>query len=168
MSKINIENYLTEDQKQEIAEDEYRRLIRLGLEKDNFRFKTLHKKERISNLDRILSNAVYYILENESDEILGSSVDLKKTIKNNVKKTILERNDYSYSIFRSKGTFDKEDSIGQQILTKAVVDQTEYIKEKVKKSIDKFFKEKSPDEWNDWIQDIVTQTVCEKFNIEKI
>lgn len=160
--KLNIENYLSEDQKQEIAEDEYRRLIREELKTDSFGFNTLNKKDRVSNAERLMSNAVHYILENECEEILDKSINLKQYIKENVDKTILKKKDYTYYIFRSKGTFDREDSLGQQILNQAIEDNKDLIKERVKESIEEFFK-KDDTFLYDFVQQSFTNGLIEKL-----
>lgn len=159
---IDIKQYLTESQKKEIAEDEYRRIIREELKTDSFGFTTLSKRDRLSNAQRLMSNAIHYILENECEEILDKSIDLKRHIKKNVNKTILNKKDYSYSIFREKGTFQKEDSLGQQILDAAIKENEDLIKKRVEESIENFFK-KDPDYLNDWMNEAIGQVLLEKL-----
>lgn len=117
--------YLSEEEIKELVVSELREVIHNEIS-------NIRPSKRMDNYERIISNAVYYFLEDEVNKIVKG--DIRTIIEENVRKT-LSNKDLSFSIFRAKGTFDSEDSEGLTILRKAVRDNQSLIEEKVKDKI---------------------------------
>lgn len=110
---INIEDYLSENEIKEIVEEEFRD-----------RIKELFRKEAATT--RIISNLGYYNTFKIIEEVVP---DFKELIKEQTKKQC--QNISSYSVFRKKDEFRREDSLAQKYLEEAVEDNKEIINEKV-------------------------------------
>jgi hypothetical protein len=117
--------YLSEDEIKNIVIEEYRSVIREEI-------KNIEPSKRMSNHDRVISNAVYYMLENECDKILGCNT--KELIEGHVKK-ILSKGEYSHAIFRTKNAWDSEDGIGAKLLKECVIDNKGLINDRVQSII---------------------------------
>ena len=120
--KVEVSDYLSEDEIKEIVISEYKDLIRSGLVLDD-------KTKNIKNYERVIYNAISQYLNNEIDSIIGTNT--KELIESKVNK-VLKKEDYNYSIFRQKGVYDKEDSIGYTFLQDAIVGNKDLIIDKVK------------------------------------
>jgi hypothetical protein len=118
--------YLSEEEIKQLVIDEYRTIIREEI-------KIIKPEKRMTNHDRIISNAVWYMLEEECDKILG--VNTKEMIEEHVKR-ILNKGDFSSSIFRQKSAWDSEDSVGTKLLKECVIANKDMINDKVKSTID--------------------------------
>lgn len=158
---INIDHYLSEENKLELIKDAFKEEVKRGLNRDSFGFISSNHKDKLKNYERVVSNSVYYYLETYVDKELNSN--LQELISKNVNKTIKGKKDYSYNIFRGKGTFEKKDSIGQQILNKAIRDNESFIQNKVKESINKFFNNNDKDFLYDFIQEQVSIVILDKL-----
>lgn len=111
---IDLDKYLSEDEKIEIARSEYRAIIRENIFKDFDKNPT----KRMENYERIMSNAVHYYLQENIDVLLGK--DSKEIIAENVAKVINNNSTYEYKVFRVKNAWDTEDSPAQTFLKSAV------------------------------------------------
>ena len=116
-----LKTYLTEEEIKDIVIAQYQSIIRKEIE-------NIEPNRRMDNYERILSNAVHYYLEKECDALIGANH--KEIIKTNVNKT-LAKSDLSYSVFRTKSAWDKEDSIGTTIMKEAVLNNRSLIEDKV-------------------------------------
>jgi len=146
-----LKTYLSYDEIKEICIEECRRLVREGVN-------SIKPDKRIDNYERIISNAVHYYLETEIDQILD--VNTKELIKSNVLNILTKPEFTKYSIFRTKNSWDNEDSIGTKYLKEAVTENKNYIKEKVKSVIEEI-------DFNNLKEDIkeyILEVIDEKFS----
>lgn len=110
--EIDINQYLSEDDKKRIAEEEYRSVIRSVVNVDK---------------ERLLSNAAYTVVQKLIDEQFGEDMN---TIL--VEKTINIISDLSqYSVFKKKDAWDKDESKGYKYLQEAVENNKGLIEDKV-------------------------------------
>ena len=126
--EIDINKYLSEEDKKEIAIKEFRIIVRENV-LENFRKDSrLKSKKRMSDYERIISNSIFYYLEGEIDNLIGQ--DTKELIKEGVLKTIKSQK-YEYPLFRVKNAWDNENSPVQQVVIDTVKENREYIKSKL-------------------------------------
>lgn len=150
--EIDINEYLSEDEKKQIAIDTFRGSILKGLTERT------SSKENYANYERVISNSVYHYLEDKIDSMLDANAE--ELIKKNVTKTI-KKNDYSHSLWRSKSAWEKEDSLAVKIQNEAVEshreEMTTRIKEKLNETINKIdsdtLYEMYQDAFNNFISD---------------
>lgn len=110
--EIDINQYLSEEDKKRITEEEYRSAIRSAVVVDK---------------ERLLSNAAYTVVQKLIDEQFGE--DMNKLL---VEKTINIISDLSaYSVFKKKDAWDKDESKGYKYLQEAVENNKELIEDKV-------------------------------------
>lgn len=110
---INVEDYIDKDQ--------IREMIILEIE-------GIIKKDA----ERLLSNAAYHVVWEAVDKALDNSA--KELIK---EKTIeIIKGITSYSVFRRKDYFEKEDSEAFKILRSSVIENSDLIKQKTKEAIE--------------------------------
>jgi hypothetical protein len=116
---INIDDYLTEDEKKEIITDSFKSLVQrqMNSEKD---------------IDRILSNNGYYFFEKEIEEIIPN---YKEKIKEKVVELIQRTADkYSFTVF-TDGSYGGRVSLAQKFVEEAVIQHKDLIQETVVKQI---------------------------------
>ncbi len=142
--KINVDDYLNDEDKKEIASDAFRRQI-----EQNLIEKLKDKKSNYDNYERVISNSIHHFLEEKIDSILDC--DTNEMIKENVLKTI-KKSDYSYSLFRTKNAWEKEDSPAQKIVKEAIESHKEVMTEKIHNKL------------NEAIDEIGIDTVHEMFS----
>lgn len=155
MSKITVEidvdDYLSEESKQQLAEDVFKEELRKGfLEKH-----PAGDKKNTENYERVLINSVYYFLQKEVDTALN--IDHKQIILDKVD-NILKNKDLSYEMFKKKSAWEKEDSLAIQYIQEGVKENKEYIKSKIKPTIDKYLTEKID---KDYLDDVVIDALKE-------
>jgi len=110
--EIDINQYLSEEDKKNIAEEEYRSAIRQLVQVDK---------------ERILSNCAYTVVQKLVDEAFNE--DLNTILVNKVKDII---DDLSpYSVFKRKDAWDRDESKGQKYLDNAVEANKVLIEQKV-------------------------------------
>lgn len=110
--EININDYLTEDDKKRIAEEEYRSVMRSLVNVDK---------------ERILSNCAYNVVQKLVDEQFNE--DLNKILTDKVVNIISELS--AYSVFKAKNAWDKDESKGYKFLQDAVDNNKPLIEDKV-------------------------------------
>lgn len=115
--KININNYLSEQDKKEIVTNEFRRAIRESLNSD-------------TKITDILSNAAYISVFKETNELVK---DAKERIFNKVNE-ILD-NPTNYCVFRNNYLTNAPESLASKMLDEAVRNNKELFNEKVYKVI---------------------------------
>jgi len=120
--EIDINEYLSEEEKKEIAIDTFRGSLVKGLTErtDN--------KTNYENYERVISNSVYHYLEDRIDSILGC--DVQEMIKEKTLKTLKDK-DYTHSLFRRKSAWEKEDSLAIRIQDEAVKSHKEEMTKKI-------------------------------------
>ena len=155
MSKIeiNIDNYLSFEEKKEIATQVFKEQIYKCVIED---YKNDSEKRK-ENYERIISNSVFSYLAKEIDTIIDT--DTKELIKQRTISTI-KRKDYNYSLFRRKGMFETEDSPAQLVIREAVREHKDSIKQQFKDTTDTIIKNMEVDT----IQEIITDTIREIIN----
>ena len=119
---INIEDYLTDLEMKDIARDAFRESCLATYRKDS---------------DRILGNVAHRMVWEEVNKVMDGK--LEETIVAKVKGIVTTLS--SYSVFNRKGVYEKEDSVGQQMLDAAVRTQKVRIENRVIKMAEGITKE---------------------------
>lgn len=135
---IDIDNYLSEEDKEEIARDLFKEELRKG-----FLAKPDHKKN-IENYERVISNSVHYFLEEEIDSIVGQ--DHKELIEKKVK-THLSKDNLSYILFRNKSPWNSEPSVAQKMMDEIVIENRGLAENKIKKALENIDVDTNMQEW---------------------
>ena len=119
--EIEINEYLDQETMQQVAEDVFREAVKRELSRE-------------SEVQRILSNISYDIVQQAVNEVVPRYKDI---IVENVKKQL---DDFraSYYIFRRKDAWEKENGAGTDILNDEVRAEKDKIVQKVKDAIDSF------------------------------
>lgn len=110
--EINIDDYISEEERKRIAEEEYRSVIRNYVNVDK---------------ERILTNCAYRVVQKLVDEAFNE--DLNQILVGKVEKII---NDLSaYSVFKRKDAWDKDESKGYKYLEQAVDKHKDLVEDRV-------------------------------------
>lgn len=120
---INIDNYLSEEEKKELAKEYFLNSLNKGL-----RDRHSHKAN-YDNYERIVANSVYEFIDRKVDSMLNESHE--EMIKAKVNKILGEKGSYEYRLFRVKSSWEKEDSPAQKILNEAVESHREVMTNKI-------------------------------------
>lgn len=123
---INIDHYLSEEDKLELARDLFKEELRKGFIEEV-------KEKRIDNYERVITNAVFHFLHSEVDNILGT--DHIHIIRKGVDKVL--KKDLTYSVFRSPSLWGDKKSRAQEIMDEAVEANKELAYSKVKEALEK-------------------------------
>lgn len=126
---IDIDKYISEDEKREIALDIFRTAIEKafgGTEYDQ------SGKER----DRVIRNAVAKWIETHIESILSD--EDRQTIKDTVQKTI-HKEDYSFYVFSRPSVWDRTEYSAYKAITDAVKLNKDFIENKVIEAVTKMF-----------------------------
>tara|TARA_B100001059_G_C17566080_1_gene442612 strand:+ start:69 stop:560 length:492 start_codon:yes stop_codon:yes gene_type:complete len=127
--KINIDDYLSEEEKKEIAIDVFRNQVKTQL------FKSIDGTvQSDSEVQRVIGNISYEIVFNEVQKYIP---DAKKMIEDKVSK-ILKEKDLSYYVFRRKDAWDKEESLAITYLNQEVKSNEEIFKARIKKEMEEY------------------------------
>ncbi len=127
--KININDYLSEEEKKEIAVDVFRNQVKTQL------FKSIDGTvQSDSEVQRVIGNISYEIVFNEVQKYIP---DAKKMVEDKVSK-ILKEKDLSYYVFRKKDAWDKEESLAITYLNQEVKSNEEMFKERIKKEMEEY------------------------------
>lgn len=118
--KIDIENYLSEEEIKEICQDTLR-----GIISEQFR------KE--ADLDRVISNLSYEFLFKQISECIGE--DAVVLIKSKVRKLLQDDNVIKYQLFRKADAWERSESVAYSILQQSIKDNADLINERVKETI---------------------------------
>lgn len=128
--KVNIEEYLDEDELKAIAKDQFIYML------------SAHLKDEKS-VERILSNLCYQMVYDKVDEVAG--VTMEEYLPKKVEKII--RNLTNFHLFNKPDAWSKETNSGYQILEKTLIDNKDLISQRVvescKNAPDDFFYELS-------------------------
>lgn len=121
--EINIDDYLSEEEKKEIAIDVFRQQVKSQL------FKSCDGTvQSDSEVQRIIGNITHEIVFKEVQKYIP---DVKEQIQENVKKS-LSKKDLSYYIFRTKDLWDKEEGLGTTYLKQAIKENELIFKNRIK------------------------------------
>ena len=127
--KINIDDYLSEEEKKEIAIDVFRNQVKTQL------FKSIDGTvQSDSEVQRVIGNISYEIVFNEVQKYIPNA---KKMVEDKVSK-ILKEKDLSYYVFRKKDAWDKEESLAITYLNQEVKSNEEMFKERIKKEMEEY------------------------------
>ena len=126
---INIDDYLSEEEKKEIAIDVFRNQVKTQL------FKSIDGTvQSDSEVQRVIGNISYEIVFNEVQKYIPNA---KKMVEDKVSK-ILKEKDLSYYIFRKKDAWDKEESLAITYLNQEVKSYEEMFKSRIKKEMEEY------------------------------
>jgi hypothetical protein len=126
---INIDDYLSEEDKKEIAIDVFRNQVKTQL------FKSIDGTvQSDSEVQRVIGNISYEIVFNEVQKYIPNA---KKMVEDKVSK-ILKEKDLSYYIFRKKDAWDKEESLAITYLNQEVKSNEEMFKSRIKKEMEEY------------------------------
>jgi len=126
---INIDDYLSEEEKKEIAIDVFRNQVKTQL------FKSIDGTvQSDSEVQRVIGNISYEIVFNEVQKYIPNA---KKMVEDKVSK-ILKEKDLSYYIFRKKDAWDKEESLAITYLNQEVKSNEEMFKSRIKKEMEEY------------------------------
>ena len=128
--EIELDDYISEEEKKEIVIETFRENIEGAFGGGEF---DQSSKER----ERIINNSVAKWIEQHIESILTE--DDINVLTENVKKTIHEKNDYSFYVFAKPDIWDRTEYSAYKIIAQAVKENENYIKEKVTESIKKTF-----------------------------
>lgn len=156
--EINIDNYLSEDEKKSIVIDAFREAISKKL------FKT-DRGDLVSDseIQRVIGNISHNIIVDEVSKILPNYKDL---IKAKVGQIITSSN-LSYHVFKKKDVYESDESLAISYIKETVASLKPTITEKVKDSVANFdFASEVRDQICDQLA-IVSDTVYELVNTIK-
>jgi len=126
--ELDINNYLSEDDKKEIAIDVFREQIRTELFKSN-----KGTVQSDSEIQRVIGNITHEIVFDEVQKYIPDARDL---IKNNVKKALKKPLDYH--VFTKKDLWDKEESLAITYIKEEVKSNEDLFKKRIKDTISNY------------------------------
>lgn len=134
--EINIDNYISEDEKREIALEIFRDKVKEAFGGDQY---TDSGKER----DRVIRNAVYHWIVEYVEKTLTE--EDKEAIRTNALNAIKDAN-YEFQVFKKPDVWDRTEYTAYKVITQAVKENEDFIKEKVTEAIIKRFSNPSTEE----------------------
>ena len=123
---ININDYLSEEDKVSIAKEAFKEQIEKEVLAE---LKKEDSSRKMQDYERIVGNSIHYFLQDKIDSILNK--DHIAFIEEKVRHTILKNKDYNYDLFRKKTVWETEDSPAQLVVTQAIQEQRDHIKNSV-------------------------------------
>lgn len=136
--EIDINEYLDEEDKKQIAEDVFRKYV-----SDQLRHE--------ADLQRFLSNTAYHVVYAQCDKTLD--VDMKQLLKDNVAKVVAGLS--HYSVFRKPNAWDSETNEMYTFLSKCLEEQKPEVKRLVEEAVPKAVLEQVEDN----IQEMIIEAV---------
>ena len=127
--KVNIDDYLSEEEKKEIAIDTFRNAIKNTMFKGNS-----SDIVKDSEIQRIVGNVAHVIVFEEVQKYIP---DFKEQIVKKVRKCITE-DSLSYQVFRKKDAWEKEQSLAQDYIYQTVREQENEFKDRIKNEMANF------------------------------
>jgi hypothetical protein len=137
---INIEDYLSQEEMQEIAKEEFTYAISEKFRSD-------------SDIERIISNLAYNFLFKAVDAAIGT--DSFELIKTNVIEVLKDDSNIRYCLWRKKDAWDNYESPAVTILNKAIEDNRELIENRVFEMVSNYDFKEAKDE----IYDVVCNAI---------
>lgn len=142
--KIKIEDYLTEDDIQEIIKDELAGKVRKAVEE--------------KDLDRIITNSAYRIIFKAVDEQIGE--DIECLLRDKAIEAVSGLS--TFHVFRQKDVWEKEDSIAYTYLQQAMRDNKDVLFERVKEIMGSIDEEYLSSRLNDLIYEVIADRILGK------
>ena len=123
---INIEDYLTEEEKKELVIDVFRNHVRKELFKE--RDGTIQSDSEVT---RVIGNIAHDIV---MDEVQKYIPDCKEMIR---QKTVeaLSKDSFSYYVFKRKDAWDKDEGLAVTYMNQAISECKSVFQERIKKTI---------------------------------
>lgn len=147
--EIDIDNYLSEEEKKEIAQDLFKEELRKGF------LSSQDHKRNTENYERVINNSVYEFLMTEIDTIIGC--DFKEKLSIGIKKILSK--DLTYSVFRDLSPWDNKKSVAQEMLDNLVLENKQIAEDKVKEAMQNI----NFDNLEDYFADILKEAIIEKL-----
>lgn len=147
--EIDIDNFLSDEDKKEIAQDLFRDELRNG-----FLASQEHRKNT-ENYERVIYNSVHYFLEEEMDKIFGTNH--KEMLSEKLKK-ILNKN-LEFVVFKNTSPWSNKKSVAQEMLDNLVLENKSIAEAKVIEALEniKF------DNLEDYFAEILKDAIIEKL-----
>lgn len=133
-----LENYLSEEQKQRIAEQMFRERLSAAM-------------PDAKNVERILTNNAYTIMQGIVDPLMDD--DMKSIIKSNVKGVVNGLS--NYNVFKAPDAWDREASRGWELLQEALSNSKDRIEARVHELIDEYVSREFVGELRECVMEIV-------------
>jgi hypothetical protein len=125
--KIEIADYLSEDEMHDIARDVFRSQLASQL-----------GNKPLDEVVRVVGNQIYKELENEINELVKGDETLRETIKRMTIEVLNKRDSYQYKVFRAPNDWDNTSSLGWQIMQQSIKDHKDDIDKHIQDEIDKY------------------------------
>lgn len=119
---LNVEDYLSEEDKKEIVIDVFRQQVKNQLFKS-----TDGTVQSDSEVQRVIGNITHEIVFTEIQKYIP---DAKKQIKERVRKALAK--DLNYEVFRKKDAWDKEESLAITYIKEEVKNNEEVFKARIR------------------------------------
>ena len=126
--KINIDDYLSEEEKKEIAVDVFRTQV-----KNELFNSTDGTVQSDAEVQRVIGNITAAIVFKEVQKYIP---DAKEKIKKKTEQAL--NKDISYYVFRKKDAWEKEESLAITYINESVKDNRDHLKARVKKTLESF------------------------------
>ena len=123
--EIELNNYITEEDKKEIVLDVFRDRINKAFGGDEY-------SNSGKEADRLMKNAISYWLTNEIEKVMTN--EMKETIKNKAVEAIESKN-YSFEIFQKPDTWDRSEFSAYKIIQDVIKNKREIIEEWAEKEL---------------------------------
>ena len=124
--EFDIDNYLSEEEKKEIAIDVFRSRI------SNEMFKTREGSvQSDSEIQRIVGNITMHIV---MEEVQKHIPDYKTLVSDGVKRG-LEKADFNYYIFKKKDEWESKEGLGTTYMNEVIAKQKDAFQSKIKDAI---------------------------------
>ena len=154
--EINIDDYLSEVEKKELAKEYFLNSLEKGLEDRH------SHKANYENYERIIANSVYEFLDRKIDSILSESHE--NMIKKQVDRILGEKGSYEYRLFRVKSAWEKENSTAQNILNEAVELHREVMTKKIHDKLDEVVSSLDDDNLFEMYTDAFNNFISDKLS----
>jgi hypothetical protein len=123
--EIDINEYLSEEDKKEIAIDVFRQQVKNQLFK-----KTDGTVQSDSEIQRVIGNITHEIVFQEVQKYIP---DAEELVKKNVMKAI--KKDMTYQVFKKKDAWDREESLATKYMREEMIANEESFKERIREAM---------------------------------
>jgi len=126
---INIDDYLSEQEKKELAIEVFKERISSEMFKSS-----KGSIDSDSEIQRIIGNISHEIVMNEVQKHIP---DFEKLITKKVSKIITE-NDLSYQVFKKKSAWDKDESLAVTYMQQTIIENRDLFKGRIKQAMENY------------------------------
>jgi len=127
--EININDYLSEEEKKEIVIEMFRQQVKKEL------FKSIDGTVKSdSEIQRVIGNISHSIVMNEVQKYIP---DCESMIKDKVINTLTNK-ELSYQVFKKKDVWDKDESLAIKYMNEAITDCKELFQNRIKDTIENY------------------------------